>query len=414
MEYVPASNFDKPWQRVRFGELYAAPSRNGVYKAKGFHGRGCRIVNMGEMFGLDFISNQEMNRVFLSPAELEVNALIDGDLLFGRRSIVEAGAGKCSIIVNPSEPLTFESSIIRVRLKTGTVNPAFYYYFFRSPPGREIVRGIVSGTNVKGIRGTELKELSVPLPGLLEQNAIAAALSDVDALISSLDHLIAKKRDIKRATMQQLLTGKQRLPGFHGEWETKKLGELGSWKGGMTPSMRNPAFWSNGDIPWASSADIKEATIVDTQMRITEAAIKQSAATLLPATSILIVTRSGILRRYLPVAKNLRKMAINQDIKALIPSSGFHPDFLFHAISANGDRILSTCMKSGTTVESIEYAWLKAYQIGVPQVDEQVAIASVLSDMDAEISALEKRRDKTRELKQGMMQELLTGRIRLV
>jgi type I restriction enzyme S subunit len=168
---------------------------------------------MGEMFGFEFISDQDMSRVALSAKELSVSGLQDGDLLFGRRSVVPAGAGKCSLIVAPSEPITFESSIIRVRLDRTQALPLFFYYFFASPAGRSVIGSIVAGTNIKGIRATELRELNVPLPSKGEQEAIAEALSDADALIDSLEQLIAKKRHIKEGA-QELLTGKKRLPGF--------------------------------------------------------------------------------------------------------------------------------------------------------------------------------------------------------
>lgn len=102
---------------ITLSELYASPSRNGIYKSAEFHGSGFKIVNMGELFGYDFISNQEMKRVQLTETELQNFSLQNGDLLFGRRSLVEAGAGKCSIVFDIQEPLIFESSIIRVRLK---------------------------------------------------------------------------------------------------------------------------------------------------------------------------------------------------------------------------------------------------------------------------------------------------------
>jgi type I restriction enzyme S subunit len=111
---------------------------------------------------------------------------------------------------------------------------------------------------------------------------------------------------------------------------------------------------------------------------------------------------------------NVIPMAINQDIKALIPSKDLYAPFLLHAMIANGDRILASCLKTGTTVESIEFRWLKAFTIPIPPPPEQRAIAAVLTDMDAELAALEQRLTKTRALKQAMMQELLTGRTRLV
>jgi len=110
---------------------------------------------------------------------------------------------------------------------------------------------------------------------------------------------------------------------------------------------------------------------------------------------------------------NTKPMAINQDIKALLPNNHVLSEYLLHSLAFNGDHILARCLKSGTTVESLEFPWLKAFTIPIPPLPEQAAIAAVLSDMDAEIAALEQTLAKARQIKQGMMQELLTGRIRL-
>jgi type I restriction enzyme, S subunit len=205
--------FTGKWETKPFGRLYGEPSRNGVYKTSEFHGRGTRIVNMGEMFGFDFISDQEMNRVSLTTKEMATNGLRDGDLLFGRRSVVPSGAGKCSIVVNPPEPLIFESSIIRVRLNQEVADPLFHYYFFASPMGRFVMSLIISGTNVKGIRGSELRDLEIPHPPLPEQTAIATVLSDMDAELAALEQRREKTRALKQGMMQELLTGRTRLIG---------------------------------------------------------------------------------------------------------------------------------------------------------------------------------------------------------
>jgi type I restriction enzyme S subunit len=259
-----------------------------------------------------------------------------------------------------------------------------------------------------------IKQLKISVPPIEEQRAIASALSDMDALLAKLDQLIAKKRDIKQAAMQELLTGRRRLPGFSGGWTVTALRNLGAWKGGATPSMANPDFWVNGDVPWASSGDIKSTTIDATAKNITELAVESSSTTVVPAGSVVMVTRSGILRRYFPVAKTSKPIAINQDIKALIPASGVDTEFVLQSLLLHGPDILSSCMKAGTTVESVELSWLKAYEIDLPSLDEQQAIAALLRDMAAEITALEARREKTRLIKQGMMQELLSGRVRLI
>ena len=167
-------------------------------------------------------------------------------------------------------------------------------------------------------------------------------------------------------------------------------------------------------MPWISSGDVKSVFLTETGFSITDEALKMGATTLLPANSIVMVTRSGILRKRLPVAMNVRAMAINPDNKALIPKKEFSPAYLLHSLVGHSGEILKRCLKAGTTVESIEFRWLKAFTIPIPPPDEQVAVAEALTNMDSELAALEQRRDKTRDLKQAMMQELLTGRTRLV
>ncbi len=273
---------------------------------------------------------------------------------------------------------------------------------------------LMAGSTHNSIYMPVFKDLQILLPPYAEQEAIAEALSDADTLIESLERLLAKKRQIKQGAMQELLSGRRRLPGFCGEWEVNRLEALGIWVGGMTPALRNLEYWKNGTFPWVSSGDVKSTLLTSTAFAVSEYAIRQGAAPLLPAKSIIIVMRSGILRNFLPVAMAMVPMSINQDIKALIPSKQALAEYMLHALTWNGSRIRARCLKSGTTVESIEFRWLKEFTIPVPPLPEQAAIAAILSDMDAEIDALEAKLTKAREVKQGMMQELLTGRIRLV
>ena len=222
------------WPDVEFESIHSSPSRNGVYKTKEFHGRGSRIVNMGELFGYSFISNQDMKRVELNERELEANSLEDGDLLFGRRSLVEAGAGKCSLVVEPLDSLTFESSIIRVRLNKAVVNPRFMYYYFLSPQGRGRIRSIVSGTNVKGIRGSDLKRLPVASPPKHVQDVIANTLSTYDNLIENNRRRMMLLEDSARLLYREWFVC-LRFPGHEHTritagvpegWARKTLGDL--------------------------------------------------------------------------------------------------------------------------------------------------------------------------------------------
>lgn len=260
-----------------------------------------------------------------------------------------------------------------------------------------------------------IRKFEIPVPQPSEQVNVAEALSDADTLIESLESLIAKKRAIKLGVMQELLSERRRLPGYKGDWSSVPLGNLGRWVGGGTPSMARVDYWTNGTIPWASSADIRLGEMTGELRRVTERAISESSARLVPKNSVVVVTRSGILRRFLPVCLLTEPVAINQDIKALIPNKPSIGGFVTQSLIYHNEAILVSCLKSGTTVESIELDWLKKYEIHIPRTDDEIQkVCAVLDEFDADIRALERKVYKTRQIKQGMMQGLLTGRIRLV
>ena len=403
----------REWEVKTFGRLYAEPSRNGIYKSTEYQGRGTRIVNMGEMFGLDFISNQEMSRVSLTPKEVATNSLCNGDLLFGRRSVVPEGAGKCSLVIDPSEPMTFESSIIRVRLNQAAANPLFQYYFFASPTGRALMNIIVAGTNVKGIRGTELRDLKIPQPPLPEQCVIARALSDADALLGGLDRLIAKKRDLKQAAMQQLLIGDKRLPGFQGEWKVNRLGDCllarpdyGINAAAVPFSDKLPSYIRITDISEHGRfcpdprVSVKAANADQFYLHMGDIVFARTGASV--GKSYLYDTRDGEL----VFAGFLIRVRPNPEL--LVPA--FLAAYATTRPYWNWVRLMS--MRSGQPgINGKEYAQLP---LSLPALPEQAAITEVLTDMDAELAALEQRRHKTCDLKQAMMQELLTGKTRLI
>lgn len=397
------------WEPVVFGSLYSAPSKNGIYKSSEFQGRGTRIVNMGEMFGFEFISDQEMSRVELSPRELATNGLNDGDLLFGRRSVVPAGAGKCSLVISPPEPLTFESSIIRVRPDKDAAHPLYLYYFFASPTGKSVVSTIVAGTNVKGIRASELRELSVPKPTLAEQEAIAEALSDADALIDSLEQLIAKKRHLKQGAMQDLLTGKKRLPGFEGEWEVKTLGELATlWKGGI-----NPATYPDKQFVHFSLPAFDEGAVPITELG---ASIGSNKFTV-PTGAILVSKLNPRIPRIWAPSEIPAEAVCSTEFLVLVSNAAVDRAFLAALCASpivSGQLKLHAIGTTGSH-QRIHPSQALAVEASIPcNLPEQTAIAAILSDMDAEIAALEAKLAKARQVKQGMMQELLTGKTRLV
>jgi len=277
---------------------------------------------------------------------------------------------------------------------------------------KDQIAGLGTKTAVPYLNKSSCNSIPVPLPPLPEQRAIATALSDVDGLLGALDRLIAKKRDLKQAAMQQLLTGQSRLPGFHEEWVMKRLNELADIRSGGTPSTSVAHFW-DGNIPWCTPTDITALNghkyLGETNRLITPLGLKASSSEMIPAHSIVMTSRATIGE----CAINTVPVSTNQGFKNFVPFDSTDVDFLYYLLTTQKQGFISLC--GGSTFLEIGKTQLIAYQVNLPNAKaEQTAIASVLSEMDAELAGLEQRRDKTRALKQGMMQELLTGRTRLV
>lgn len=274
----------------------------------------------------------------------------------------------------------------------------------------------------------EMEQLLVFLPKHQEeQTAIANALSDTDALLSELEKLIAKKQAIKTATMQQLLTGRTRLPQFanhpDGSKKAYKQSELGEipedWEvvefsavvekivGGGTPSRSNPAYWGN-DIPWVTVKDFATFSPFTAQEKITKLGLQNSSSNLISSGTLITSTRMALGKAVIYKVD----VAINQDLKAIFTSRNLETSFLCFWFENNAQKIEE--LGSGSTVKGLSLTDLRKIPFLLQSMEEQAAIATILADMDEEIQALEHRLTKTRQIKQGMMQELLTGRTRLL
>ena len=332
--------------------------------------------------------------------------LKEGDLVFARTG---ASVGK-SYLYNPDDgPLVFAGFLIRVSPNPKDVQPIFLAYCAQSERYWDWVATMSSRSGQPGINGQEYGTFQLLLPSPDEQHAIAEALSDVDRLIDSLESLIAKKRAIKQAAMQQLLTGKMRLPGFSGAWEGMALREISDIKNGSTPSTRISAYW-NGRIPWCTPTDITDIPgkyLLATERNITEEGLASCAASLLPVGALLLCSRATIGE--IKIAG--LQVCTNQGFKSLVCKDGVSNEFLYYLLKTLKSKLIERAI--GSTFLEIGKREVASIEVNLPPHDEQRAIAAVLSDMDTEIASLEQHRDKTRALKQGMMQQLLTGRIRL-
>jgi type I restriction enzyme S subunit len=290
----------------------------------------------------------------------------------------------------------------------------FIFYFLASQ--YDIIRKMSNTGNQENLNGALVRSILILLPPLPEQRAIAEALCDVDGLLGGLDRLIAKKRDLKQAAMEQLLTGQTRLPGFHGEWENMCLGDLFTFKNGLnkgkeffgfgTPIVNYMDVFANPGIYCSmlegrvsltreeiNNFDVRRGDVLFTRTSETPEEVGMSSVILDEPDQTVF---SGFVLRGRP--KNER---LCNAFKAYC----FRSPFVRNQITSKA---------SYTTRALTNGRILSAVVLSVPAFPEQAAIAAVLTDMDAEITTLEQRREKTRALKQAMMQELLTGKTRLV
>ena len=280
---------------------------------------------------------------------------------------------------------------------TSLLDNVYLRHFFESEVFQRILQTMSGGGTRSYIGITAQRLLPVLLPPLVEQRMIADCLSEVDALINCIDKIIAKKRDIKQAAMQQLLTGQKRLPGFSGEWEVKRLENVAELVMGQSPSSSN--YNKRGDgLPLIQG----NADIVD---RKTIKRIFTTEVTKLGKCGDLLLSVRAPVGE---VARATFDICLGRGVCAIRGGS----EFLYHYLISFESSWAR--LSKGSTFDSINSAELRSLILRLPaSEDEQTAIANILSDMDNELDTLEARRDKVRKLKQGMMQLLLTGRIRL-
>lgn len=323
----------------------------------------------------------------------------------------EGTRGSCGIIGKES---TTNQSCLAIYGTSRLMIPYLFYFYVKY--GDWLAKHYCQGTKQQSYTASLVKRLPIIYPpSIEEQRCITEVLSDVDNLISSLQKLIKKKKAIKQGAMQELLTGKKRLPGFFGEWKHGVWKDvLAGFYSGATP-YRGRADYYKGNIRWVSSGELNYNIIKDTIEHISEKAKSETSLIAHPAGTFLMAitgleaagTRGSCAILGKDATTNQSCMAIYGTDKMVIP-------YLYHYYLLNGEELAFQYCQ-GTKQQSYTAAIVKELPIYYPcDIVEQQAIAQVLSDMDSEIEQLEKKLVKYQQIKQGMMQELLTGRIRLV
>ncbi len=329
-----------------------------------------------------------------------------GDILVCVRNGSRDLIGKSALIDERAVGMTFGAFMGVFRSEDGQ----FLRHVFQSGIFKKQINEHL-GATINQITNKSLNSFKVPLPPTDEERTeIARVLSDVDALLASLDQVIAKKRDLKQAAMQQLLTGKTRLPGFGGEWQLKRLGDVVDTDPENLGADTATDFWFN----YISLEDVDRGQLRSHSEQVFIDAPSRARRKLMP-NDVLVSTVRPNLQSHLLFKGDAGHWVCSTGFCVIRCREGVTcPAFVFsHFFAADVNRQIDTLL-TGSNYPAINSGDVRNLEIMFPSYVEQCAIATVLSEMDAELIALETRRNKTRNIKQAMMQELLTGKTRLV
>lgn len=420
------------WEPKSLGEMLQIGS-GFSFKSEFFSATGPIVLTPGNFKLEGGLYFNDRNTKRYSGSFPESTIFQNGDLLVVMTDLTP----DCNLLGKPAfvdseEKILHNQRIGKLNLLTESLDKQFLYFLLLSPLYLQRIKEQATGSTVRHTSNKSIYSVVLPVPSEVEeQRAIATALSDVDALIAALDKLIAKKRHLKTAAMQQLLTGKKRLPGF-GEGKGYKQTEVGvipeDWdvievkdivENNRLPSgiYKEKSLYGEGskiikisDVfnldcfnpAEAQRVQIENDEIAKCKVNIGDIFIALASVKLEGVGKVMLVTELD------------EETAFDHNVALIRLNELGDPKFIFYLLKSNfvRNKIGKTATQVGTTF--LKASTILAFQLPIPNVYEQRVIATVLSDMDAEIAALEARRAKTQVLKQGMMQELLTGNTRLV
>lgn len=399
------------WSAVPLGELFSF--KNGLNKGKAFFGHGTPIVNYMDVFAHSGLRSTDVEGlVDVTNAEKKAYSVRLGDVLFTRTSETPEEVGISAVLLDDIQNAVFSGFVLRGRPTSDRLKINFATHCFGSETVRSQIVSSATYTTRALTNGRTLSSVLLPLPNdPAEQHAISEALTDADGVIAGLERLIAKKRQIKQGAMQDLLTARRRLPGFSGEWADMMLRDLCSQI--QDGTHFTPTYVDHG-TPFYSVENITSRDF-DACKYVTPIAHEAMAKRCRPRRGDILMTRIGSIGDTHLVTWD-HEFSIYVSLVLLRPSDVIDAEYLY-AYTRSNKFVLDVESHSlpNAIPKKINLGDVGEVKISYPiSRSEQTAIATVLSDMDAEIQYLDARLTKARAVKEGMMQVLLTGRVRLV
>ena len=391
-------------------------SDEGKYKVYG----QSNLIRKDFSYGDNYVSEQNYKR------------LINYEVLPNDIAVSMMGTiGKCSVVPGNIEPGIMDSHLIKIRLSQKML-PRYFEYAYESDMGYSQLLINSKGSIMNGLNSTIVKGLYIPVPEIIEQQAIVDFLdkecAQIDSIAADLEKQIALLQQYKKSLITETVTkgldksvpmkdsGVEWIGEIPEHWEISRVRHLASLGSGATPSKDVLSYWE-GNIPWVSSQEVKSDIIKDTSLHISEEAINSCSTQLMPAGTLVMVVRSGILQHTIPVALLGVPATINQDIKAFQFNHLMLPAYFKYYIQGENDALLSVIIKDKTTVESVDNQLLLSLKIMVPPIEEQKAIVAFLnykcSYIDKILNDKQGQLNLLMQHKKSLIYEYVTGKKRV-
>ncbi|RVY18174.1 restriction endonuclease subunit S [Helicobacter pylori] len=395
------------WQRVRLGDIGITISGLAGKTKQDFINGNAKYITFLNVLNNVIIDTSILENVKIYPNEKQ-NSFKKYDLFFNTSSETPKEVGMCAVLLDDIDQVFLNSFCFGFRIFDKAVDGLFLSYLINSEIGRKAFENLAQGSTRYNLSKSGFNNVCLFLPPLNEQIAIANILSDLDRYLYSLDALILKKESIKKALSFELLSQRKRLKGFNQAWQRVRLGDVAEIIGGGTPSTQITSFW-NGSINWFTPTEIGITKYVyKSQRTITPLGLKKSSAKLLPIGTILLTSRASI-----GDCAILKVVATtNQGFQSLIPLEKINNKFLYYLILTLKNKLLE--LASGSTFLEVSPNKIKNLLIPLPPLNEQIAIANILSDLDNEIISLKNKKRQFENIKKALNHDLMSAKIRVL
>ncbi|MCL4758150.1 MAG: restriction endonuclease subunit S [Rhodocyclaceae bacterium] len=410
------------WRRITLGDLaksngctiQTGPFGSQLHKHE-YQADGIGVVNPTHMANRR-VSHDSVPCVSADvAARLSKHQVRPGDLLFARRGEI----GRHALITESERGWLCGTGCFLVRVNSPESDSTYLSFYLSTDESVEWLNRHAAGVVMPNLSNTVLQRVPVALPPLPEQKKIAHILSTVQRAIEAQERIIQTTTELKKALMHKLFTeGLRNEPQKQTEigpvpesWEVVPLSDVCRFQSGGTPSKRNPEFWA-GTIPWVSPKDMKRPRLADVEDHISQEAL-ESGSKLAPAGSVFVVVRGMILAKTVPVALAEVPMAINQDMKAIVPGPKLRSDFLLYALEALRENLFKKVGRSGHGTCTLMGHEVAAFKIPLPDLAVQVEISSAIQNIERKKELHDEKRKQLQDLFRTLLHELMTAKTRV-